>query len=1648
MKRLLASILCASLIVSPVGYHTTAYATEAAQETGMVSELVAGDDAVGAAVEGADGDDDAADQTAKFGESSDDASGAASQAEGKSEDETKPDDGAAGDTSEEGKSTDDAAAGDTSSEGEADGAASDGTDGAAEDASGEVATADGTDAAAEGASGSDAAAAVLSLEGEAVSAEEPLVLEASSDDGSECFEVDADGVLHLKSGSSLSSTVYIPEEAKVIPKGIFNNNSAVKNIEFVTKSSAGSQLQTIEAEAFYDSDIKKIEIPAGVTEIAAGTFESCDSLTTVTFKGKVTKIGENAFRDSAITNIIARNVTEVGRSAFGNCTSLTAATMTNLVTIGDSAFSGCTNLTQMSFPKSLTSIGANSFLGCSIEGVVDLSGCATLTLGDSCFQNNNKMTSLVLPDDLYVIPRKAFSGCSKLKDIVFGTSYGDISVIKENAFENCSSITGLEFYNVYDFASKAFGGCSALTEIIINYRDTDEVTIATDAFPENKNITMKGYDGNVQDYAEKRGYKYESLGSKYTISCTNKNKDQLSVKLSTDSAHKGTEIKVTVKPAEGYVLKSISGTGLIFTLVEATESQQVFSFEMPERNVTFTVTAAKKEDATSGSLKGSITGLEGYSVGMDTDGKTYLFDSNGRVAQMNVADKNGTTNKWLWNYSSSNASIASVTNTGKITTLAAGKTTIKATLKTDNEKTVSIPIRVTETQSVEKIALKFPKAITRGIISYEDYGDDVIPVVSFVKSALSSQARSFDVEIAAFSDADADVDTGDNLYVTSTWKSADTSVAKVTKSSLSNKNIVNVVKGSVGESMITVTVLNKGEKAASDDNTKSFIVRVVDTTPRLASSTYTVDSNSTLGTALGIVTVYDYTINTDSLELCTRSVAKSGEVTYTKSNELEVYESGSEFYIRNCSGSPFSKTFTEGSKLYLKGDFEGDGAGSFEIPISKITVTNNALNPTIKTSGKINLFYNETAGSDLTGSVIITQSDKNLVVNSVELVSAANYKKANSEDEDSFAANFNIDKLDGSNQNFIVTRTDDELVEVNGKPVTSGYLYIYCKGYSSVIKKAITIPTAVTTPSYVLSKTSATASTWGEDQEYKLQLLDKKTKEVLSLDDLDDDLDESNNTVGLGLTLASTEGLFEELDIADAMSSDTITLKVDGTPFKGTAVIYVKKTTWSKALTYKFSLNVTNSLPTIKPNSSTATLNKTYPGQKAVIRFTSNQEEAALTDDIDSIYYSGSSKLFDAGDAIASTMDASVDPDSGELLLEMGLPSADIPDGTYSFKFAPVVSFDTGETANTKVQTFKVVVKKTTPTLKFSNSTFKLSTLMPGTEEVERAFTIGNLPTGVAGEIDSKVAPDMIAVGSAPKFEDIAEIEFESDSATVKLKDNSKVKALYAGKTFSYKVHGLQASCGSDSAQVDDATIKIQLNKAEPVIKIKSTGSINPVDTTSEVKFIATVSNVVSEIATVNVWEANDSGTGYYKDGSDYCSKHFTIEKDDEDSMVSHLMVADDEILTNNKKYNLVIVYTLSADTKAVKYKAKVTVTPKQVLPDITTDKKEAVIYAGANQENREVKVKISLKNNKNINAKLQAPIFASGTSAEIKKAFTVTAFEVNEKEGYGIMTLKLTTPSAIAQDKTYTLNFETTYENQAEKSTGNKFSLKVTVNK
>ncbi len=118
----------------------------------------------------------------------------------------------------------------------------------------------------------------------------------------------------------------------------------------------------------YRSEINKVVISNGITELGWYNFSDCANLNEVVIAESLTNLGKGTFVNCTSLEKIAipDSVTFIGWDVFFKCSSLRDVKLSeNLQHIGWHAFFECTNLEKIVIPASVSEIGKNCFKGCS-----------------------------------------------------------------------------------------------------------------------------------------------------------------------------------------------------------------------------------------------------------------------------------------------------------------------------------------------------------------------------------------------------------------------------------------------------------------------------------------------------------------------------------------------------------------------------------------------------------------------------------------------------------------------------------------------------------------------------------------------------------------------------------------------------------------------------------------------------------------------------------------------------------------------------------------------------------------------------------------------------------------------------------------------------------------------------------------------------------------------------------------------------------------------------------------------------------------------------------------------------------------------------------------------------------------------------------
>ena len=256
--------------------------------------------------------------------------------------------------------------------------------------------------------------------------------------------------------------------AALVPSTMSAHDFMVDGIYYNIKSGGvninyGNEVSVTYEETGYNSYTGDVIIPAEVTFNATTYY--------------VTEIGVSAFRDcTGLTSItIPYSVIAIGDEAFRGCTGLTTTDIPNSVTtIGGYAFEGCSGLTTIDIPNSVTTIGSGAFGSCQgLTSIAVESGNTVYDSRDNCnaiieTASNTLLfgcMNSVIPNSVTSIGSFAFDGCTGLTCIDIPNS---VTSIGWSAFNCCTGLTSIDIPNsVTSLGTYAFYFCTSLANVSI-----------------------------------------------------------------------------------------------------------------------------------------------------------------------------------------------------------------------------------------------------------------------------------------------------------------------------------------------------------------------------------------------------------------------------------------------------------------------------------------------------------------------------------------------------------------------------------------------------------------------------------------------------------------------------------------------------------------------------------------------------------------------------------------------------------------------------------------------------------------------------------------------------------------------------------------------------------------------------------------------------------------------------------------------------------------------------------------------------------------------------------------------------------------------------------------------------------------------------
>lgn len=135
--------------------------------------------------------------------------------------------------------------------------------------------------------------------------------------------------------------------------------------------------------------VTKVVVPSTVTEIGVAAFQSTPNLKEVRLSKNLNELSDEAFFNSGLESIkIPAGVDSITDSCFENCPLLETVTFSKgLKTLGENAFKSCISLKTVVLPDGLESLGGSTFVGCiNLESVTIPASCTTF-VDDEIFKD-------------------------------------------------------------------------------------------------------------------------------------------------------------------------------------------------------------------------------------------------------------------------------------------------------------------------------------------------------------------------------------------------------------------------------------------------------------------------------------------------------------------------------------------------------------------------------------------------------------------------------------------------------------------------------------------------------------------------------------------------------------------------------------------------------------------------------------------------------------------------------------------------------------------------------------------------------------------------------------------------------------------------------------------------------------------------------------------------------------------------------------------------------------------------------------------------------------------------------------------------------------------------------------------------------------
>ena len=244
--------------------------------------------------------------------------------------------------------------------------------------------------------------------------------------------------------------------------------------------------------------ITSFEIPEGVTNINSYAFRFNTTLTSITIPNSLTTLNGYRIFDNA-SNLKTVNIKNINRyininiSESSSCPTYVGAqlfcngeevTKVYMDVVKPHIFYNCKSIKKVILRDGITSIGANSFCGCSKLTDINLPS-SIQAIGLSAFKET-RITSAVIPYGVTEIPQWCFHSNPAFKSVTIPET---VTKITDNAFYNCNNLTTVYIQNIdawcrinFNHANQVYTSPLAHdnTHLYLNGEEVTEVVVPND----------------------------------------------------------------------------------------------------------------------------------------------------------------------------------------------------------------------------------------------------------------------------------------------------------------------------------------------------------------------------------------------------------------------------------------------------------------------------------------------------------------------------------------------------------------------------------------------------------------------------------------------------------------------------------------------------------------------------------------------------------------------------------------------------------------------------------------------------------------------------------------------------------------------------------------------------------------------------------------------------------------------------------------------------------------------------------------------------------------------------------------------------------------------------------------------------------------